>query len=390
LLHLAIKAKEIDRENIPSSNLVFLIDVSGSMNMPNRLPLVIESFKLLINQLSKHDVVSIVTYAGTEKVVAKGIYGHQKERLYQALEELQAGGSTAGGAGIKKAYEIGKEYYIEGGNNRVILATDGDFNVGVSSEGALVRLIEEKRKTGIYLSILGYGMGNYQESKMQELSKAGNGNHFYIDNLDEAKKCLINEFGGTLYTVANDVKFQVEFNPSLVSGYRVLGYENRQMANTDFNDDTKDAGELGAGHVVTVLFEIIPLGAQSKYISSTDTLKYSTRQEANNVNLQELATIKARYKSDLQSASIKVERPITTAIDSWDKLSSAVKWSTIVAEFGLLLRDSPYKASSDYVTLIQRAKRLAQDEHQKECVKLIEKAYKLNINKAAQELSEIE
>jgi Ca-activated chloride channel family protein len=373
LLHVAMKAKELDRKNLAASNMVFLIDISGSMQSSNKLPLVLESFKLLINQLSEKDVVSVVTYAGQERVVAEGVKGSDKETLYGILDELQSGGSTAGAAGIQRAYQLGKKYFISEGNNRVILATDGDFNVGVSSEGDLVRLIEEKRKTGIYLSILGYGMGNYQESKMQELSKAGNGNHFYIDNIEEAKKSLMHEYGSTMYSIANDVKIQIEFNPNFVKSYRVVGYENRQLANADFNDDTKDAGELGAGHIVTVIYEIVPKESKSNVAGSIDPLKY-TKNTVPGSNHKELATIKSRYKENLGDVSKKMEQVIVAELTPEDDLSPSVKWSFAVAEFGLLLRNSEYKAKSNYKSLIARSKILADDPHKKECVALMEKA----------------
>lgn len=373
LLHVAMKAKELDRKNLPASNMVFLIDVSGSMQSSNKLPLVVESFKLLINQLSEKDVVSVVTYAGQERVVAEGVKGSDKETLYGILDELQSGGCTAGAAGIQKAYHLGKKYFISEGNNRVILATDGDFNVGVSSEGELVRLIEEKRKSGIYLSILGYGMGNYQESKMQELSNAGNGNHFYIDNIEEAKKSLMHEFGSTMHSIANDVKIQIEFNPNFVKSYRVVGYENRQLANADFNDDTKDAGELGAGHIVTVIYEIVPKESKSNVAGSIDPLKYSQNTLPGS-NQKELATIKSRYKENLGDTSKKMEQVIVAELTPADDLSPSVKWSFAVAEFGLLLRNSEYKAKSNYKSLIARSKILADDPHKKECVALMEKA----------------
>lgn len=376
LLHMAMKAKELDRKKIPPSNFVFLIDVSGSMGAYNKLPLVIESFKLLINQLGENDVISIVTYAGSEKVVAKGVKGNEKEKLTEALMTLQAGGGTAGASGIMKAYEIGRQFFIEEGNNRVILATDGDFNIGISSEGDLVRLIEERRKTGIYFSVLGYGMGNYQENKMQELSQAGNGHHFYIDDIEEAKKSLIKEFGSTMYVVANDMKIQVEFNPEKVAGYRVIGYENRQLANEDFNDDTKDAGELGAGHTVTVIYEIIPKGVQSSFLREVDALKYSSAK--GKTGSEDLATIKIRYKKDLKSSSVKREIPVKTKMTGADECNYHINWSIAMAEFGLLLRNSPYKGKASYTSLLSRAKPWANDEYRKEGLELMEKAWKMD------------
>lgn len=379
LLHVAMKAKDMDRSSMPAGNFVFLIDVSGSMQSSNKLPLVIASLKLLIDQLNEKDVVSLITYAGHESVIAEGVRGNNKEELYSMLNALEAGGSTAGAAGIQKAYDIGKKYFIKNGNNRIILATDGDFNVGISSEGDLVRLIEEKRKSGIYLSVLGYGMGNYQESKMQELSSSGNGNHFYIDNIEEAKKSLMSEFGSTMYTVANDVKVQIEFNPNLVRSYRLVGYENRQLENADFNDDTKDAGELGAGHAVTIIYEIIPIESKSVDSRSVDPLKYSSMKMIQSNN-EEIATIKSRYKANHESKSVKTEQTIPATLISDNALSSSIKWSVAVAEFGLILRDSPFKSNANYKSLIARSKLLADDDHKKECIRLMEMASKNEVS----------
>ena len=258
LVRIGVKAKEIPSENLPPSNFVFLIDVSGSMFTPNRLPLVKSSLKLLTNNLREQDRVSIVVYAGNAGEVLPSTSGADRQKIFDALEALEAGGSTAGGAGIQLAYQVAQRNFIEGGNNRVILCTDGDFNVGVSSERALENLIEEKRRTGVYLTILGYGMGNYKDSKLQTLSQKGNGNHAYIDNLQEANRVLVQEFGSTMYAVARDVKMQVEFNPAYVNAWRLVGYETRLLNREDFNDDTVDAGELGAGHTVTTFYEIIP------------------------------------------------------------------------------------------------------------------------------------
>lgn len=279
LVHIGLQGKKISTADLPPSNLVFLVDVSGSMEEPNKLPLVQESLKLLTDQLREDDRVAIVVYAGKAGLVLPSTSGSDKMKIKEAIDELQAGGSTAGGEGITLAYKIARQNMKEHGNNRVILATDGDFNVGVSSDDELVELIEKERESGIFLSVLGYGMGNYKDNKMQQLADKGNGNHNYIDNLNEAKKVLVNEFGGTLFTIAKDVKLQVEFNPARVNAYRLIGYENRILGNEDFNDDKKDAGELGSGHTVTALCEIIPAGVQDTFIRKVDKLKYTPKKK---------------------------------------------------------------------------------------------------------------
>ncbi|MEX0287820.1 MAG: von Willebrand factor type A domain-containing protein, partial [Flavobacteriaceae bacterium] len=266
LLRIGLQGRSFENEALPASNLTFLIDVSGSMNSPNKLPLLKAAFKLLVNQLREKDKVAIVVYAGAAGVVLEPTSGAEKFKIVEALDQLYAGGSTAGGEGIELAYAIAQKNFIKEGNNRVILATDGDFNVGVSSDRAMEKLIEEKRKTGVFLSVLGFGMGNYKDSKLEVLADKGNGNHAYIDNMQEAQKVFGKEFGGTLFTIAKDVKIQLEFNPSKVAAYRLLGYENRLLEAEDFIDDTKDAGELGSGHTVTALYEIIPVGIQSEYL----------------------------------------------------------------------------------------------------------------------------
>lgn len=381
LLHVAMKAKTLDRSDIPASNFVFLIDVSGSMSSANKLPLLKESYKLLVNQLGAEDRISIVVYAGSAGAVLEGAKGDDKEAILNALDQLQAGGSTAGAAGILKAYELGKKHFIKGGNNRILLATDGDFNVGVSSDGELVRLIEKERESGIYLSILGFGMGNYQDSKMQELAGKGNGNHFYIDNIDEAKKSLIEEFGSTLYTVAKDVKIQIEFNPRVVSGYRVIGYENRQLDNEDFNDDKVDAGELGAGHCVTVIYEIIPNGVESEYVRPVDALKY--QKEAKRKRHEDLATIKFRYKPLGSNRSVKEEIEISKTVFELASVNPNFRWSTAMAGFGMVLRDSPYKGDLQYDLLITEATKIADqigNVHMIQCVKMMKSAQEIMIN----------
>ena len=310
LLHIGLQGEEIETEDLPSSNLVFLFDVSGSMDSPAKLPLLKSAFRLLVNELQPEDRVAIVVYAGAAGMVLPSTAASEKSQILEAIEKLNAGGSTAGGEGIELAYELAKEHFIKEGNNRVILATDGDFNVGPSSEGALVRMIEEKRKEGIFLSVLGFGTGNYKDSKMEMLADKGNGNYAYIDNILEAKKVLVTEMGGTLYTIAKDVKLQLEFNPQFVKGYRLIGYENRRLAAQDFNDDTKDAGELGSGHTVTALYEIVPPEAKTE-IASVDELKYQQAAEASKSNAGgELLTVKFRYKQPDGDTSKLIEHPV--------------------------------------------------------------------------------
>lgn len=355
LLHVGLQGKSIATENLPASNLVFLIDVSGSMNTPNRLPLVKASMKLLIDQLREQDRVSIVVYAGAAGLVLPPTSGADKAKIREAIDQLQAGGSTAGGAGIQLAYKTAREHFIKGGNNRIILATDGDFNVGASSDAELVRMVEKERAGGVFLTVLGYGMGNYKDNKMQQLANKGNGNHAYIDNLSEAKKVLVNEFGGTLFTIAKDVKLQIEFNPVKVQGYRLIGYENRLLNREDFNDDAKDAGELGAGHTVTALYEIIPTGVESAFIAKADDLKYQPQPQVEN-NSKELCTIKLRYKEPDGEASKLIEQAVLDARVPVAKASEHFRWSAAVAEFGMLLRDSEFKGTATYAHCLALAK----------------------------------
>ncbi len=311
LVRIGVKAREIPSENLPASNFVFLLDVSGSMNGANRLELVKSSIKLLTNNLRTQDRVAIVVYAGAAGVVLPSTEGTDKQKIMEAVENLQAGGSTAGGAGIELAYKIAEKNFIPNGNNRIILCTDGDFNVGASSPAELENLIESKRKSGVFLTVLGYGMGNYKDNKLQILAEKGNGNHAYIDNIQEANKVLVNEFGSTMYTVAKDVKIQVEFNPTYVNAYRLIGYESRLLNKEDFNDDTKDAGELGSGHTVTALYEIIPVGVENTF-GGVDDLKYQKNKNIkttlnSNENSNELLTVKLRYKLPKEDKSEKME-----------------------------------------------------------------------------------
>jgi len=358
LVRIGVKAKEVPSENLPSSNFVFLIDVSGSMFSPNRLPLVKSSLKLLTNNLRENDCVSIVVYAGAAGEVLPSTPGTDKQKIFEALDKLEAGGSTAGGAGIELAYKVAQKNFIKDGNNRIILCTDGDFNVGVSSEKGLESLIEEKRKTGVYLTVLGYGMGNYKDSKLQILSQKGNGNHAYIDNLQEANRVLVLEFGSTMYAVAKDVKMQVEFNPAYVSAYRLVGYESRLLNKEDFNDDTKDAGELGAGHTVTAFYEIIPAGVKNPY-GGVDELKYQKTAAPEllpGLFNSEMMTVKLRYKPLGSENSVKMEVPVLLT-DKNKTPSADFAFASAVAMFGQLLRNSDFKGTSTYDDVIMLARK---------------------------------
>lgn len=356
LVQIGLKAREIESQNLPASNFVFLIDVSGSMFGPTRLELVKSSLRLLVNNLREKDRVAIVTYCGDARVALPSTPGNERQKIKDALETLTAGGSTAGGAGIKEAYRIAQKNFIAQGNNRIILCTDGDFNVGASSETELENLIESKRKSGIFLTVLGYGMGNYKDNKMQILAQKGNGNHAYIDNIQEANKVLVNEFGSTMYAVAKDVKLQVEFNPAKVQSYRLVGYETRILNNEDFNDDTKDAGEMGAGHTVTALYEIIPTGISGNIPGSIDPLKYQTETNINTQtsNSSELLTVKLRYKTlEEEKKSKKIEKSVTDM--GKDNVSPDFRFASAVAMFAQLLKDSDFKGEATYDKVIETA-----------------------------------
>lgn len=377
LVHIGLQGKKIKTDKLPASNLVFLLDVSGSMNAPNKLPLLKKSLKLLVHELREEDKVAIVVYAGAAGEVLPATSGSKKRKIMAAIEKLNAGGSTAGGQGIQLAYQIAKQNFIEGGNNRIILATDGDFNVGASSDQAMEDLIEEKRKEGVFLTVLGFGTGNYKDSKMEILADKGNGNHAYIDNILEAKKVLVNEFGGTLFTIAKDVKIQVEFNPANVQAYRLIGYENRLLNDIDFNNDKKDAGELGAGHTVTALYEIIPVGIESEF-KPLDELKYQqTEKREITGNPNELMTVKLRYKQPDGNKSTLLTEVIKKGAISLDRSSNNFKWSAAVAGFGMLLRDSDYKADltyQDMIALARSARGADEQGYRSELIKLMEAA----------------
>jgi len=353
LLHLGVQSKVMDTKDLPASNLVFLIDVSGSMNAPNKLPLVVHSFKILLNQLRSIDKVAIVTYAGNAGIALKSTFANNKNEILECLDNLTSGGSTAGAQGILTAYEIAEQNFIKNGNNRVILATDGDFNVGISDNKSLEKLIEEKRKSGVFLSVLGFGYGNYKDDKLQILADKGNGNHAYIDDINEAQKVFVNEFGGTIYTLAKDVKFQIEFNPMVVSDYRLVGYENRLLENEDFNNDKIDAGELGMGHQMTAIYEInIYKNIDKKTNGIIDDLKY-TSAKINNKFLDELGTIKFRYKKPDSEESTKWEKIIPNKIEKSN--SEDVNFSIAVAYSGLLLRKSKYIEDGNFDKMLTLA-----------------------------------
>jgi Ca-activated chloride channel family protein len=354
-VHIGLQGKKIPTENLPPSNLVFLIDVSGSMSDPNKLPLLKSSFKMLTEQLRAQDQVAIVVYAGAAGVVLPSTSGADKKTIVHALDELEAGGSTAGGAGIKLAYAIAKQSFRKDGNNRVIIATDGDFNVGESSNASMERLVEEKRNDGIFLTVLGFGMGNYKDSKMETLADKGNGNYAYIDNILEAQKVLVNEFGGTLFTIAKDVKLQIEFNPAKVKAYRLIGYENRVLKNEDFNNDKKDAGELGSGHTVTALYEVIPVGVESEFFK-IDELKYqSAKIDPAASKSKELMTVKFRYKKPNEDVSKLIVHPLVDENIKLENTSANFRWSAAVAGFGMLLRDSEYVKGFSFDQVLQLA-----------------------------------
>ena len=393
LVLIGLQGKKISTENLPPANLVFLVDVSGSMMDANKLPLVKQSLKLLADQLRPNDRVAMVVYAGNAGLVLPSISGEEKTKIKAAIDQLEAGGSTAGGAGIQLAYKVAKDNFLENGNNRVILCTDGDFNVGVSSDAALEQMIEEERKSGVFLTVLGYGTGNYQDAKMQKLADKGNGNHNYIDNFQEARKVLVNEFGGTLFTIAKDVKLQIEFNPTKVQAYRLIGYENRLLNKEDFNNDLKDAGELGSGHTVTALYEVIPVGVKSGFIESVDKLKYQKElQENGSSKTEEVMTIKFRYKKPDEDKSKLIEHPVIDRATSIQKTTDNFRFAAAVAQFGMLLRNSEFKQAATYNSVWNLAKSsLGEDKegYRSEFLRTIRNAESLvqNSNPPNQELN---
>ncbi|MFK8007011.1 MAG: von Willebrand factor type A domain-containing protein [Saprospiraceae bacterium] len=388
LVHIGLQGYELPKEQMPPSNLVFLLDVSGSMGDYNKLPLLKKAFQLLTQQMREEDRVSIVVYAGASGLVLPPTSGNNKNKIMAALEKLNAGGSTAGTAGIQLAYQTAESSFIKNGNNRIILATDGDFNVGTSSTSELVRLIEEKRKSGVFLSILGFGMGNYKDGRMEQLADNGNGNYAYIDNFDEAKKVFVQEMGGTLHTIAKDVKLQIEFNPAHVKEYRLVGYENRKLKNEDFNNDKKDAGDLGAGHTVTAIYEIIPASSEETSANKVDALKYQDRSVKRWAKVDpDWMTIKLRYKKPNESVSKLLE--VTTKDNgiSLQASSNNFRFSAAVASFAMTLRDSKFKGNATYDNISEMAQgALGKDEHgyRKEFLDLIQKAKQADIRLTAE------
>lgn len=354
LLKIGLQGKNIPTTNLPNSNFVFLIDVSGSMSDENKLPLLKESMKVLVKELRQKDKVSIVVYAGSAGVVLEPTSGNEKEKIMEAFENLQAGGSTAGGEGIELAYKLAQQNFIKEGNNRVIIATDGDFNVGASSDEDMLNLIEEKRKSGVYLTVLGYGMGNYKDSKMEILANKGNGNYAYIDTMQEAHRFLGKEFKGSMFAIAKDVKIQIEFNPKHVKAYRLIGYENRKLNAEDFKNDAIDAGELGSGHSVTAFYEVIPVAVESNFIASN--LKYTTEKNDDFKYKDELATIKFRYKKPDAEKSIEMIKTIENKSIALTNSSRDFKFCASVAWFGLKLRDSKLISNTSLVEIKKLAK----------------------------------
>lgn len=374
LLRIGLQAKQIDLAKVPSSNIVFLIDVSGSMYEPNKLPLLKSSFKMLLTQLKPTDRVAIVTYASGTRVALTSTAVKDKEKIEKVLDGLQAGGSTWGSRGIQLAYKEAERNFIKGGNNRIILATDGDFNVGIDNTKELEKFIEEKRESGIYMSVLGFGMGNYRDDMAETIADKGNGNYAYIDDITEAKKVLVNEFSGTLFTVAKDVKLQLEFNPKYVKEYKLIGYENRMLANEDFTDDKKDAGEIGAGHTVTAFYELVPAdGKMSKsYRYQTQTL--NEKGEGN-----EIGFLKIRYKDPKvkDAKSVEVTEPLVFEKKDLKDTSVDFRFAASVAEFGILLRNNSNKAQASYGQVVELANgAIGKDEegYRKEFVRLVKSA----------------
>lgn len=375
---IGLQGERISEEEMPPSNLVFLVDVSGSMSSAGKLQLLKPAFKLLTERLRPEDKVAIVTYAGRAGLVLPATSGSKKAQIMQAIDNLQSGGSTAGAAGIELAYKIAQDEFIEEGNNRVILATDGDFNVGVSSDGELVRLIEEKRETGVFLTTLGFGSGNYQDAKMEKLANKGNGSYFYIDGMKEAQKVFVEGLTGTLYTIAKDVKIQIEFNPAQVKSYRLIGYENRVLAAEDFNNDKKDAGELGAGHSVTALYEIVPASGGGVETASIDDLRYHIEPTPNALYNEELLTVKFRYKEPDGEVSKLLLKHLDKHEANRIERSNSLAFASAVAAFGMLLKESDYAkgiTADMIISLAEKGKGHDLSGHKAEFIDMV-KAYK--------------
>jgi Ca-activated chloride channel homolog len=381
LVRIGLKGREIAQDKRPPSNFVFLIDVSGSMQPQERLPLIKQALRQLVKKMTENDRVAIVVYASAAGVKLESTSCAEKEKILQAIDELGAGGSTAGAAGIQAAYRVAQENFIKGGVNRVLLCTDGDFNVGITDQNQLVTMIQEKAKNGVALTTLGVGTDNYKDALMQKLADKGNGNYAYLDTLEEAQKVLIDQMSGTLVTIAKDVKIQVEFNPAQVGAYRLIGYEKRMLRKEDFNNDAKDAGEIGAGHTVTALYEIVPAGGEI-HSGEVDDLKYQKPAEEKperyvSTGSKELLTLKLRYKQPDGDTSKLLEFPVTDGGKSFERASTDFKFATAVAEFGMLLRDSEFKGSSSYgavLELAQAAKGTDAEGYRSEFINLVRKA----------------
>lgn len=387
LLQVGLQAEKLDAKNMPRSNLVFLLDVSGSMDSPDKLDLMKRAFLMLTENLKPDDSISIVTYASDDRIVLDGVAGENRAEIMTAIENLWAGGSTAGSKGINTAYELAEKHFIQGGNNRVILATDGDLNVGITSEGDLTRLVQKKKESGIFLSVLGFGTGNLKDNKMESMADNGNGQYAYVDSIAEARKVLTEEMGGTLFTVAKDVKFQVEFNPARVKGYRLIGYENRVMADRDFDDDTKDGGEIGAGHRLTVLYELIPADLAGEVPASGLKYQQSPKASAKDKSLEsiddeggasyndEWLTVKIRYKEPDADVSSLLEYPVNDS-HFHTKMPEDMTFASCVAEAGLLLKHSEYAADASYSSIITRLQdldRVQSDDYSSEFLYLVKR-----------------
>ena len=379
LVRIGIQGRKIDTDDLPATNLVFLLDVSGSMRPANKLPLLKSALRLLVDQVRPQDRIAIVVYAGAAGLVLEPTPGSEKGLILVALDRLEAGGSTAGGAGLQLAYDVARRYHVEGGNNRIILATDGDFNVGASSDAEMVRLIEERREEGTFLTVLGFGTGNLQDAKMEKLADHGNGNFAYIDTVLEARKVLVSEFGGTLHTIAKDVKVQVEFNPTRVRAYRLIGYENRMLAAEDFSDDTKDAGDLGAGHTVTALYEVIPAGvASATPVRGLDDLRYQSTEVRIEASSPELMFVKLRYKDPDGKRSRLLTHPV---MDGTTIPSSDFTFAASVAAFAMVLRDSRYCGATDLEEVLRWARSSVgadREGYRREFLELVREAHRLS------------
>jgi Ca-activated chloride channel family protein len=404
LVHVGLQGRRMDAASLPPANLVFLIDVSGSMRSPDKLPLLKDAFGMLVDNLRPRDRVSIVVYAGAAGVVLEPTSGGEKDRIRDAITQLQPGGSTNGAEGIQLAYRLARDAFVRGGNNRVVLATDGDFNVGVSSDAELVRLIERERASGIFLTVLGFGTGNLQDAKMEQLADRGNGNYAYLDGIDEARKVLVGEMGGTLFTIAKDVKVQVEFNPAQVKAYRLIGYENRLLAAEDFNDDAKDAGELGAGHSVTALYEVVPVGASDNPARGVDPLRYQAPRQRSRVREAldhvrdrlggappasgELLNVKLRYKALDGDVSRLLSHPLRDQGASLGAASPDFRFSAAVAEWGMLLRDSRFRGDASYGEVARLARGALADDrggYRAEFLRLVEASQRFAVSYPRQE-----